>query len=135
MLLMELDLEKLTCCAEGCGIVYAAPTSWIRDRRNDHATFYCPNGHQQWFPGKSETEKLRDELLRERQKLDQAKADAEYQRNERARAERQASAARGQVTKLKRRASKGMCPCCNRYFGNLHRHMATQHPEFQGDAK
>ena len=45
-------------------------------------------------------------------------------------AERRASAARGQVTKLKNRAAAGVCPCCNRQFQNLKNHMATKHPEF-----
>ena len=36
-------------------------------------------------------------------------------------------------TRLKNRVGKGVCPCCNRSFANLKRHMASQHPEFAGD--
>lgn len=51
---------------------------------------------------------------------------------------RQLSAARGQVTRIKNRVGNGVCPCCNRSFGNLHRHMQTKHPGWKkpegGDA-
>lgn len=40
------------------------------------------------------------------------------------------AAARGQVTRLKRRAANGVCPCCTRTFADLKRHMANQHPDF-----
>lgn len=39
-------------------------------------------------------------------------------------------AMKGVVTKLKKRVSNGVCPCCNRYFANLHRHMTNQHPDY-----
>lgn len=41
-----------------------------------------------------------------------------------------ASYARGQLTKLKRRVSNGVCPCCNRSFADLHRHMTEKHPDY-----
>ena len=42
-------------------------------------------------------------------------------------------AAKGQISKLKKRASAGVCPCCNRSFQNLRRHMGNKHPEFVGE--
>jgi len=44
---------------------------------------------------------------------------------------RRVSAARGRVTKIKRRVQHGVCPCCNRTFSNLASHMKTKHPEFE----
>tara|TARA_Y100000310_G_scaffold338946_1_gene430083 strand:- start:1163 stop:1354 length:192 start_codon:yes stop_codon:yes gene_type:complete len=50
--------------------------------------------------------------------------------DERDAAEKTASTYKGQVTKLKNRAKAGVCPCCNRTFQNLSRHMETKHPDF-----
>lgn len=40
-------------------------------------------------------------------------------------------AQKGQNTRLKNRIAAGVCPCCNRSFQNVARHMAGQHPDFQ----
>lgn len=104
-------------------------------------TFYCLWGHSQHFTrGPSENDKLRlerDRLKQEAARLEE-RAQA-YQRAEEAAQEhaayqaRRAAAARGQVTRLKNRAAAGLCPCCNRSFSNLQRHMAGQHPGFQAE--
>lgn len=99
--------------------------------RGPDFTFYCPHGHGQVFSkGESEAEKLRRE--RDRLKQDQAwyeqRLKEERQRTQLA--ERRTAAAKGQITKLKKRAAGGVCPCCNRTFQDLARHMAGQHPNF-----
>ncbi|MBV6448554.1 hypothetical protein [Nitrosomonas sp.] len=43
-------------------------------------------------------------------------------------AERSARAYKGQATKIKRRVGRGVCPCCNRHFENLERHMHMVFP-------
>lgn len=35
---------------------------------------------------------------------------------------------------MKNRVANGVCPCCNRHFENLERHMKGQHPDFQPEA-
>ena len=45
------------------------------------------------------------------------------------------SAQKGVTTRLKNRVQKGVCPCCNRYFAQLQRHMTTQHPNFAATAE
>ncbi|WP_159103999.1 hypothetical protein [Rhodopseudomonas sp. B29] len=55
-------------------------------------------------------------------------------RDQREAAERRAAAARGQVTKIKNRVGHGVCPCCNRTFANLARHMAGEHPGYTAEA-
>lgn len=37
---------------------------------------------------------------------------------------------KGKLTKTRNRIAKGVCPCCNRSFVNLGKHMAGQHPDF-----
>lgn len=88
---------------------------------------YCPAcGEQSCWTGKTEAEKLRDELIRERARLDQTRAQLEHVENRR-------RAAIGQVTKIRNRISKGVCPCCNRHFDNLAAHMKSQHPTYTKD--
>ena len=93
--------------------------------------FYCAYGHRQYYiKGESEETKLRRERDRLAQQIAQRDDEIKRQREMRVAAERQAAAARGQVTKMKRRAQGGVCPCCNRTFAGLARHMNAKHPEF-----
>lgn len=113
------------------------PEHMYNTRRNNHQTFYCPNGHPGAFKGKTEIEKKLEEaekqLANQKARLEWAEADSKRAKEARDQAQRQASAARGQVTKIKNRVGNGVCPCCNRTFQNLLRHMHTQHPEFKVD--
>lgn len=126
-----LTLTTLECA--DCRMTFAITELFEADRRRDHGTFYCPAGHRNFYGGKSKEEKLSEELSRERQRKAELEDEAKWQREARERAERRASAARGQVTRLKNRASAGVCPCCNRSFAALARHMATKHPQFRAE--
>jgi septal ring factor EnvC (AmiA/AmiB activator) len=100
-------------------------TKELRDRRlEDHKAWYCPNGHSQSYTGKTEAEKLRERLERVEIQRDHAREEAERQK-------RIAAAAKGQATKAKNRAAKGVCPHpdCKRSFVDVARHVATKHPE------
>lgn len=115
---------------------------WIPDELNSAALhdrgvipFYCAYGHKQFYiEGESEADKLRRERDRLTQRLAQKDDEIGRQREMREAAERRASAARGQVTKIRNRVGHGVCPCCNRTFENLARHMAHQHPTFAAEA-
>jgi DNA repair exonuclease SbcCD ATPase subunit len=92
---------------------------------------YCAYGHGQvYVEGETEETKIRRERDRLAQQIAQSDDEIKRQRELRETAERQAAAARGQVTKLKNRASAGVCPCCNRTFSQLKRHMDQKHPDF-----
>lgn len=45
-----------------CGIRYAVPIAFIKERATDHETFYCPNGHGLHFTKENEEERLSREL-------------------------------------------------------------------------
>jgi len=124
---------QTVCCT--CGVLFCMPESLIKNRREDGTTFYCPNGHTMTFGNaiKREADKLREELAAQARWLEASRADVVRQRERREAAERQAAAARGQVTKLKNRVGNGVCPCCNRTFTNLQRHMHTKHPGFANE--
>jgi hypothetical protein len=86
--------------------------------RQNHNEFYCPNGHRQYYTAESDADKLRRELKRKEQEVaDQVRAKLQAQ-----------SELDAAQRKLKR-VAKGICPCCNRSFTNLHKHMATKHHE------
>lgn len=44
-------------------------------------------------------------------------------------------ATKGVLTRTKNRVAKGACPCCNRYFRDVHSHITSQHPEYSGEAE
>jgi len=114
-----------------CGVLFAMPDE-LNDRLRETPTtaFYCPNGHKQWYTGKTDAQKEREkrelaerQLATERSRRDQAQAEAEHQRH-------RANGYKGALTKTKRRVGKGVCPCCNRSFTDLADHMETKHPDY-----
>lgn len=127
----ELKLFEEQSCPN-CGVRFGVPVEFTANRRKDTRTFYCPNGHPMSY-----RESEADMLRRERDRLKQNEAWYEARLRESQAsidlAERRIAAAKGQVTKLKNRASKGVCPCCNRHFTNLERHMHSQHPGFASE--
>ncbi len=62
-------MESEVCTCSECGIEYRVPGNWYRSRRDDHASFWCPNGHEQHFSGKSDKEKLSSRLDAERRRI------------------------------------------------------------------
>lgn len=106
-------------------------------KRNGQA-FYCIHGHGQVFTeGESEANQIRRERDRLKQQLAQkddelkmAWATANDQ-HEKAKHERaRANGYKGHATRITMRAKAGVCPCCNRTFQQLARHMAAKHPQF-----
>lgn len=95
------------------------------DRQYQNGGFHhCPNGHSQgWNKDGCENARLR----RERDSVKQQMARLEDEKREQiARAVR----AEQENSKLKQRARGGACPCCQRSFTNVARHMKTKHPTF-----
>lgn len=126
MTLSSYEQYEFRCCPR-CGIEYAAPMTFMEECRKDPAIFfYCPNGHSRHF-SESEADKLRKERDRLTQRLAQKDDEIRDLENRR-------RAAISQVTKLKNRVGHGICPCCNRTFENLQRHMTSKHPTFTAEA-
>lgn len=123
-------LETDVCAS--CGVVFAMPDSLMAKRRQDGGSFSCPNGHSLIYGNslKEQNKKLKERLEGETRRLEAQRRETEHVRANLEVSRRQTAAQKGQVTKLKNRAANGTCPCCNRYFANLHRHMQTKHPDF-----
>lgn len=115
------SLTVVMCCS--CGVPFGIAAEMNKELINNHRSFYCPNGHRQNYIGKTQEEKLKEELLVQKNLVN-------HHRNEADRKQRRLNALRGQQTKLKNRIKNGVCPCCNRSFVNLAKHMAHIHPDF-----
>lgn len=128
-------VDVLTCGK--CGIVFAVPSWWVQTRRKDHATWYCPNGDARAFLGETKEEKrIRELEVAHRfatERARQAEKDAEIERKARKQVQKKLSATKGTLTKTRNRVANGVCPCCNRTFQNLARHMKGQHPGYAAE--
>lgn len=114
-----------------CKEVFGLDKATHAQLRRSQGSFHCPWGHSQYFPaGESETDKLRRERDRLKQQETRLIEEAQIAWNTVKLEQRRGAAARGQITKLKKRAAGGVCPCCNRQFAALGAHMAAKHPGF-----
>lgn len=126
--LHSATLSTQNCCK--CGVLFAMPLSMDESFKRNQETFYCPSGHAQSYVGKTEEQRLREQLKAqqdltqyERVKRDEARAEAEHFRKSR-------DGMKGQLVKTKTRISHGVCPCCNRTVKQMAAHMASKHPEY-----
>jgi len=109
-----------------CGCRHAIPAELSRAADQDEdQNVYCPLGHV-WVSNvheKREADRLREQLATEQRRRQAA-------RDLLAAEERSHAATRGHLTRTKKRVAHGVCPCCQRTFQQLSRHMANKHPEF-----
>lgn len=116
-----------------CHIPFGLPDGLYRAARRDGRWFYCPNGHNIHYY-KTELEELKAEKDRLQRVAESRAESLRIAREQRDAAKRSASALKGVVTKTKKRIGNGTCPCCNRHFANVERHMQSQHPEYAEQA-
>lgn len=117
MVTVTMELEHETCW---CGIPFMLPKDLRYQARNRNHTIYCPLGHTITW---KENEEVR--LRRERDNLKQQQARLEDEKRDAiARAEKAEAATK----RLQKRTAAGVCPCCNRTFLNMQRHMKSKHP-------
>jgi C4-dicarboxylate-specific signal transduction histidine kinase len=113
-------MEMIICC--NCAIPFMVGRGHRAFLRENHNTFYCPNGHPQSYTGLNEEERLKKQLEEQRKRHEKEQQELSNklldEMNTRKKAEQQL-----------KRVHKGVCPCCNRSFINLQRHMKTKHPE------
>jgi ribosomal protein L44E len=107
-----------------CGMLFAFSEAYEKQRRRDHAWFYCPQGHLQHYPGETDADNLRSKLLA-------AESERDFARKQRDLAEANARRLDRKAKALERKAAHGVCPHCKRTFtdSRLARHIATKHPK------
>jgi hypothetical protein len=120
----QVTMNTYACCV--CGVMFALEATYDNKRRQDGKEFYCPNGHNLHYGGSKSKD---DEINRLAKTLERAEAlyAAEKQAADKLMAER--NAAKKELSRIKTRVKNGVCPCCNRTFVDLQRHMKTKHPE------
>lgn len=112
---------RTTTCIE-CGCEFAMPDCLYNQYRKNHKDFSCPQGHLQHFNAESDAERLQKELDKQKERTRWA--------------EEETKKVTKKLKKVEKRVSKGVCPCCNRTFIDLQRHMACKHKEYvEGDKK
>lgn len=135
---LNVYFAVLDCC--NCGMIFAVPKAldsrW--QRLGEIQTFYCPMGHPQSYVGKSDEQKLREaekNLKNTRKRLEWAEHNANQARKDADRAEHRRRGEMAAKTRIKNRIANGVCPCCNRTFQNLARHMTNKHPNYATESK
>ena len=125
MTVSTVELVEIIC--GGCGVHFGMEQAYYANRKNDHKSWYCPNGCSRVYNGQTEAEKLRDQLLREQNRsarlvsiVDQATARAAEQ-------EKLAKANAREVKRLEKRTQAGVCAQCHRHFANVESHMQSKH--------
>ncbi len=124
--IVEVELE---CIEFTCGHDVWLSERMANQRRRDHQSIWCPLcGITNVFKDESDVEAAR----RQRDEAKKAQKEAEWEAQA---ARNQARAIKAANTKLKKRISAGVCPCCHRSFKQLRQHMARMHPDYSGEDK
>jgi hypothetical protein len=117
---------KLVTTSCWCGIHMAIPDDlYSIANRNKGKTVWCPLGHQFIFSNTVEEQlaEAKRETARARQRESAVRDLLTHEENSH-------RSTRGHLTRQKRRIAAGVCPCCNRTFRDLARHMEGQHPDY-----
>lgn len=115
----SVEYVLVTCGADGCDQHFGMSRDFYDETQRKGIGWYCPRGHSRRWTGKTTEQQLLDAGARETALADQLGA-----------AVREAEAARFALIRDRHRFANGVCPCCNRSFENVRRHMSTQHPDY-----
>ncbi len=124
---ITVELVHMTCGE--CGSHFAIDQIKYDRCKKTGEGWHCPNGHSRKFTT-TENSELKDritQLQNDNTYLRHAKDNLHTELTQQKHVTR---TYKGQVTKIKKRVHNGVCPCCNRTFTDLQRHMSTKHPDF-----
>ena len=116
-----INFEIEHCC--NCGMPFAMTREFQQRRLKKRDAFYCPKGHAQHYTGKSQEQRLKEQLARKQRELEAEAGRAIMLENQRDNISKS-------YNKMRNRVKNGVCPCCNRTFENLLNHMKIKHPDF-----
>ena len=131
-LTVSTQLTAQTC--PDCGGVYAIAQEYKDEARKKGGfkqCWTCPYCKTVRGFGEGEADRLRAqiaELERSRKWEEQQRLNAEREANH---FRKSRDGIKGALAKERKRVGNGVCPCCNRTFVNLQRHMVTKHPKHQ----
>lgn len=113
------DYEPVRCSRDDCDQRFAMSAEFYAETRRTGMTWYCPRGHARAWTGQSTEQKLRE-----------AEAQLTHTKDQLIAAAVEAETVRSQMLRDRQRFANGVCPCCNRSFTNVMRHMKTKHPDY-----
>lgn len=113
----------VTCGADGCDQSFGMSQDFYDETMRTGRGWHCPKGHSRVWRGKTTEQKLADAEARETHLADQLRAAVD-----------EAEKRRQQIIRDRSRYAAGVCPCCNRSFPGLARHMASKHPDYDATA-
>ena len=128
---LTVEINAHDCPA--CGMIYGLTSEFEARRLKDGVAWYCPCGHKAGY-STSELDRQRERAAELERQLTREKSSTlwyqEHTRDLEQQVEakgREAAAAKGVATKLRKRIANGVCPECNRHFVHLERHMHSKH--------
>lgn len=116
-------LVRLTSCYS-CGTPIALTDNLERKLRTTHETFWCPLGHDQYFRGETDAERLKKELNAAQSRLtalETAKKNVEAE----------LTVATRKLREQKDKVLAGLCPLCGKHVAHLERHIQARHKNLQ----
>jgi hypothetical protein len=114
----ETEFVVVNCGKEDCYMDFAMPERFYRETKRTGITWYCPRGHSRVWKGPTVEQELKA-----------AKAQTIHLEDQLSAAIRDAETTRQELLRDRQRFANGVCPCCQRSFQNVRRHVRTVHPE------
>lgn len=118
-MVFNVQYVLVTCGADGCDQAFGMSRDFYDETRAKGIGWTCPRGHNRIWLEKTTEQKLTDAQARETALKDQLAA-----------AVREADRVRQDLLRDRQRFANGVCPCCNRSFENVRRHISTKHPDY-----
>jgi hypothetical protein len=125
---VTVSVARIAC--GGCGGVYAISEKYRKQKEQEGGGWHCPYCQCSWGYWDGENEKLKKQVQEANDRLAGERARHDQTREALAHEKHGARSVRGHLSRVKKRVAAGVCPCCNRTFQNLARHMVGQHPSF-----
>lgn len=94
-------LSTAECC--NCGVAFAMPTELKKKLLQTQDSFYCPNGHKQYYVGKARVERLENALADAKDTIRSVRSYSDSLEERLARKDRQNAALKGHLTRLRRK--------------------------------
>jgi hypothetical protein len=127
-IIITVDLTQITCGE--CGGVYAIGERYREKRQQDGTGWHCPYCDCSWdYFSNGENARLKRELAQKEEEIRMKERAVTAAKCEAEAARLQAHKAALKCRRIEKRVRAGVCPCCNRTFSNLARHMQTKHPD------
>lgn len=127
--LLQFSFQFSTITCYKCQISFAVPAQSKERWMANGELFWCPNGHSQAYC-ETEVQRLQKQIEQEKKRREWAEQSRDYSQKRNQTLEKQKAALKGVITKTRKRIANGVCPCCQRSFINLHKHIKHMHPNY-----